>query len=83
MSRPKMTEEQKQHARIVRYRQNDIDRLDRTVAQLRSEQRKYQGHFALRLKWWIKLQADGQAPSLQWLIEHDVKFLQTVDEFSW
>ena len=60
-----------------------IVRLEGMIRQLEHERSQYRTHAALRVKWWIELHGKGQSPNLAWLIENDVKFLQTVTSFVW
>ena len=83
MSNQKWTEEEKQHARQMRYKVEEITRLEKTICELENERRRYRDHATARLQWWIKLLNEQSSPSLLSLIEQDVKFLQTVTSFTW
>lgn len=83
MNNRKWTEEEKQHARQMRYKADEIRRLEEKIKQLESERTLFRTHATDRFKWWIKLLHDGQDPSLAWLVEHDARFLQSVSYFSW
>ena len=83
MSQQKRTEEEKQHARQMRYKFEEISKLNEKIDQLENERRQYRGHAVRRLKWWIELHGKGATPNLAWLIEQDAKFLQTVSNFTW
>ena len=83
MSCTKWTEEEKQHARQMRYKMEEITRLEKTICELENERSRYRDHAARRMKWWIELHGKQSSPSVAWLIEQDAKFLQTVSRFEW
>lgn len=83
MSQKKWTEEKKRHARQMRYKVEEITRLEKTICELENERRRFRAHASERFQWWTKLLNGKDTPSLPWLIEHDAKFLQSVSYFTW
>ena len=83
MSRRKMTEEEKSLARMIRYRECDIEKKNEEIQKLRNERDEFRQHFGTRFHWWVELIGKQQSPSLPWLIEADAKFLTRVSQFTW
>lgn len=83
MSRPKRTENEKSLNRTLRYKQNDIDRLQSEIQKLKNEREEFRSHFSSRFHWWVELQGKGETPSTSWLIESDAKWLTKVSSFTW
>jgi hypothetical protein len=78
------TKEEKSLARTIRYRENDIDRLNEKITKLENERGEFRKHFSDRFRLWVELQGNGQNPtSLTWLIDADAKFLARVSPFKW
>ncbi len=83
MSQVKWSDEKKSFTRRLRYKDEEIQRLNELVQRLENERSNYRDHAAKRMKWWIELHGKGSSPNVAWLIEQDAKFLSTVSSFIW